>query len=78
MGGPVKGEYYHFRCDKHAHEGAQLRVSPCADFRCDVRGCDRPAKAYWYAGEQFSVLAMDGGGAPVALTVPDLWQYTTP
>ena len=66
MGGPVRGAYYHFRCDRHAVEG-HSRVSNHPDYRCDVRGCERAAKAYWYEGEKFATLTMD--------VKPEFWIY---
>ena len=51
-----RGEYLHFRCDKHKVEGGET-ASPNYEYRCGVSGCDRPAKAYWYKGSKFETLA---------------------
>lgn len=58
MGGPVKGEYYHFRCDRHAPdaEEGRVRVSPSSAFKCDRPGCEYPARCYWYTGEKFATV----------------------
>jgi len=55
------GEYFYFRCATHRVEGA-IRESPWADYKCSVRGCERPARCYWYRGHQFADL-------PVAMVV---------
>ena len=69
MGGPVKGEYYHFRCDRHAPEETEgrVRVSQSAAFRCDQPRCDLPARAYWFTGEKFAKLTMN--------VKPEFWIY---
>lgn len=50
-----RGEYLHFRCQAHRAEGA-FEESRQTTYRCSVKGCDRPAKAYWYRGEQYEHL----------------------
>ena len=50
-----RGEYLHFRCEKHTVEGHAV-AGNLAVYRCGVKGCDRPAKAFWYRGEQFQNL----------------------
>jgi len=51
-----RGEYLHFRCDKHKVDGWDACGSS-HEYRCGVSGCDRPAKSYWYRGAKFETLA---------------------
>ena len=50
----LRGEYLHFRCDKHKVDG--FHYSGQANYRCGVKGCQWPASAYWYRGEQYQKL----------------------
>lgn len=50
----MPGEYIHFRCDRHQVEG--FHVSGQANYRCEVKGCQWPATAYWFKGEQYQKL----------------------
>jgi hypothetical protein len=58
--GAVRGEYLHFRCGKHEIEG-HTKAGAVPTYRCGVRGCDLPAKAYWYRGEQYQTLPISSG-----------------
>ena len=50
----LRGEYLHFRCDRHKVDG--FHVSGQANYCCQIKGCDRPATAYWYRGDKFQKL----------------------
>lgn len=50
-----RGEFLHFRCADHAIDG-HFEAGKNATYPCSVRGCERPAKAYWYRGEQYEQL----------------------
>lgn len=49
----MRGEYVHFRCDRHEVEGHH-QVGQYASYKCAV--CGNPAKAYWYRGDKFQHL----------------------
>ena len=52
----LRGEYLHFRCDKHKVDG--FHYSGQANYRCGIKGCPWPASAYWYRGEQYQKLSV--------------------
>ena len=60
----LRGEYRHFRCDRHKVEG--YHMTGHANYPCGVRGCERPASAYWYRGEQFQRIPVP---EPVSFTL---------
>ena len=51
----IAGEYHYFRCDRHEQEG-HVDISKQQTYRCQYKGCERPAKCYWYRGEQYADL----------------------
>jgi hypothetical protein len=53
--GAVRGEYLHMRCDRHEVSG-HFQTGGHASYRCEHKGCDWPARAYWYRGEQYQKL----------------------
>ena len=65
-----RGEFLHFRCAAHRAEGA-FEESRNAVYRCGIKGCERPARAYWYKGEQYASL-------PAALVVEINYDEWTP
>ncbi len=56
MGHASRGEYLHFRCDQHKADEGVLEVGRHYSYFCAI--CGKPAKAYWYRGEQFQTLKM--------------------
>ena len=54
-----RGDYLHFRCDKHEVEGSIEKGTQLA-YRCGSPGCKNAARPYWYRGEQFATLKTKG------------------
>jgi hypothetical protein len=49
----VRGQYIHFRCDRHKVEGYE-HEGRYPEYKCSL--CGNPAKAYWYKGDKWQKL----------------------